>query len=319
MENRAHALAAGLFAIALGIATLIAVWWFSSTHEAEVEYDLVTTGNVTGLNPQATVRYRGMSAGKVISIRIDPDDSRNILVRINVSADIPVNNATYASLGYQGVTGLAFVQLDERGEDRRPLTVTQGDVARIPLEPGLLDQLTDTALDAVHRFRSIADQVSGFFDDDNLDRFRAALASLEQAATGIEQTFDEVPQTLRAAREFFSEQNIERVSATLGNLERASGNVEPVMAEMRILMERSTDVMGTIEEVASSAGDSLLDGTMPRLNRLLGELTETSVRMGRLIDDIEASPQLLLTGRRDQRPGPGEPGFNQRNDAVSRE
>lgn len=316
MENRAHALAAGLFALLLGAATLVAIWWFSSTHEAEVEYDLVTTANVTGLNPQANVRFRGMSAGKVASIRIDPEDSRRILVRIQVATDIPINRATYASLGYQGVTGLAYIQLDERGDDRRPLDIAEGEIARIPLEPGLLDQITETALDAVHRFRSIAEQVSDFFDEDNVERFRSVLISLETAAGGLEETFDEVPDTLRAARAFFSEENLRRVSATLANLESASGNADPVVAEMRELMERADSVMGTIDEVAATAGDALLDGTVPRLNRLLVELTETSVRMGRLIDDIEASPQLLLTGRRDRRPGPGEPGFNQRNDTL---
>ena len=68
MESRAHALAAGLFTLLLGAACVIAVWWFSGDREAVNDYELVSTGVVTGLNPQAQVRYRGMSAGKVKDI-----------------------------------------------------------------------------------------------------------------------------------------------------------------------------------------------------------------------------------------------------------
>lgn len=312
MENKAHALLAGVFVLLLGVATLVAIWWFASSHEVEHEYDLVTRGSVTGLNPQAAVRYRGMNAGKVDSVRIDPEDERNILVRIQVSDDIPINRATYATLAYQGVTGLAYVQLDERGQDRQPLAPSGGEVPRIPLEPGLMDRLTDTALDAAYRFQSIAEKLSAFFDDTNLERFQSALRSLQQGAGGIEETFAEAPETLRAVRAFFSEENLARINATLAHLESATGQTEPLMEELRVLATRADEVLETIGNVTASTGDSLLDGTMPRLNHLLSTLSETSMRIGRLLDDLEASPQLLLTGRGEARPGPGEAGFEPR-------
>ena len=63
MESRAHAIATGLFAILLGTALVGALWWFSDKREVTREVVLVTTGSVNGLNPQATVRYRGIVAG----------------------------------------------------------------------------------------------------------------------------------------------------------------------------------------------------------------------------------------------------------------
>jgi hypothetical protein len=75
MENRSHALAAGIFTIIFGIAAAIAIWWLGQSDESTTTYLLETRGNVTGLNVQAQVRYRGIRAGKVAAI--EPDDCRS--------------------------------------------------------------------------------------------------------------------------------------------------------------------------------------------------------------------------------------------------
>lgn len=312
MEDRAHAIAAGLFALLLGAAALFSVWWFTGDREAVNEYELVATGNITGLNPQAQVRFRGMSAGKVTSIRIDPADPRNILVRASISADIPVTRGTRAALGYQGVTGLAFVQLTDRGDDPTPLTAVGTRLPRLTLEAGVIDQITETAMQTLERFTAIGEQISAFFDDTNLARFRAALETLESAAAGVDRTFEEAPATLAAIRSAFTPENLERVSSLLASLDETGAEVAPAAAELRMLMVRFEKVLGTVDDMARATGDSLLDNTLPQLNRLLADLAETSVRMGRLLEEVETSPQMLITGRSERRPGPGESGFEAR-------
>ena len=84
MENRAHALAAGLFTLLLGIGVLIAAQWFSRDNYEKVQYTLVSNHSVSGLNVQASVRLRGVEVGKVDVIEFDGDDPRNILIKINV-------------------------------------------------------------------------------------------------------------------------------------------------------------------------------------------------------------------------------------------
>lgn len=309
MENRAHALIAGLFTLALGAAAVFALWWFSGNREAFTTYHLVTTGSVGGLNPQAGVRFRGIAAGKVNSIRIDPDNPQIIIVSIGISADIPVTQGTRASLGYQGVTGLAFVQLDDRGTDPTPLASTEGRPARIELEPGLIDQLSDAAVEALERFKQLSNQIGKFFDHETLARFKNTLGTLESAASGVDRTFQEAPETLAAMRAFFSPENLARVSSALENLEQASGEAAPLAGEVRALLSRFDEVLGTVDGVTRAAGDSLIDATLPQLNGLLKDLTDTSSRLGRLIDEVDASPQMLIRGRGERRPGPGESGF----------
>lgn len=309
MENRAHALAAGIFALVLGTALVAALWWFSDGREATRDYLLVSNGNVTGLNVQAQVRYRGISAGKVVDIRVDPADPRHILVTIRIREELPVTRGTRASLGYQGVTGLAYVQLEDTGEDPQPLRAEDGKLPRIALQAGLLDQVTDAALLAVKRFSEVAERTAAFFDEKNIERFSQTLSRLESAAVGVDRTFKVAPDAFAAVRDTFNPQNMRRLAATLENLERASAESGPAMTELRGLMARVSGMAERLDRAAVAASDGVLDDTLPQLNELLAELVSTSRRMGRLIDELEAAPQMLVVGRGARQPGPGESGF----------
>lgn len=309
MENRAHALAAGLFTLVLGAALAAALWWFSDAREATRDYLLVSSGKVTGLNVQAQVRYRGIAAGKVTDIRVDPADPGHILVTIRIREELPVTRGTRASLGYQGVTGLAYVQLEDNGADPRPLQADDGGLPHIVLQAGLIDQVTDAALRAVERFSTVAEHAAAFFHPDNIERFNRTLSHLESAAVGVDRTFQVAPEAFAAVRDTFSAQNIRRLSALLDNLEHASAEAGPAIVELRGLMERVSGMAERLDRAAVAATDGVLDDTLPQLNALLAELVGTSRRLGRLIDELEAAPQMLVVGRGARQPGPGESGF----------
>lgn len=309
MDNRSHALAAGFFVLFLGFATGFALWWFSDQREEMTTYHLVSTGSVTGLNPQAAVRFRGISAGKVTSIQIDPDDLRFILVSIAIRSDLPITHGTRATLGYQGVTGLAFVQLDDDGKDPRLLVADEDQPPRLVLEGGLLEQLTDAALDAVQRFRNLSDDVSGFFDERTVEQFGIMLEQLGSAAVGLDRTLNDAPDMIADVRRLLSEENAQHLTRLLLRLDQLSSDAQPLALESQRVLQRLDEVLLNLSAVATETGDSFLDITLPQLNRLLVELTDTSSRLGRLIDEIDAAPQMLITGRSQRRPGPGEEGF----------
>lgn len=308
MESRAHALAAGLFTLLFAAAAAFAVWWLSGRREATEEYLIVSTRSVTGLNTQAQVRYRGVRAGRVQEIGIDPEDSRKILILIQIAERFPITAETRAQIKQQGVTGLAYVQLEDDGSSREPLTAPPGGLARIPLQPSPMDGLTDTASQVVEQARLLIERLNKVVSEDNVARVDRALADLEQAAASLEGAAKSAPEVLAGARRALSQENVRRLEAILANLDRASADAAPLANDLRSLIASLQSTGRKLEAFGAEAGSEVVGTTLPRLNALLDELTGTSRQLSRVLRDLENAPQSLLFGRA-QRPGPGEPGF----------
>lgn len=312
MESRAHALAAGIFTLLLGLASALAVFWLSGKREATNEYILVSQKSVTGLNTQAQVRFRGIRAGKVRDIELDPKDPRNILITISVNADMPVTEGTTAKLNYQGVTGLASVLLEDKGDNPEPLKGADGELPRIALQPNFMDTLGENAADLMAQMRQMAERTSVLLSDQNVKRIGQMLANVEAASSGLSGSMKDLPQVMALLKQVLNEENMKRLGNTLANLEKISGEAAPLAADLRSLVANLQGVARKIDALTGETGGELSMNTLPRLNALLQELSVNSRQMSRLLDQIEESPNMLIFGREARRPGPGEAGFSAR-------
>ncbi len=302
MENRAHALLAGLFTLLLGVAALAAIWWFGGKHDATKDYLVVTQQNVTGLNLQGQVRYRGIRVGKVQSIQLDPNDVRNILIRINVDQAVPVTKGTTAKLGYQGVTGIAHVLLEDNGSDISPLVGTTGEAPRIAMQSSLIQELSEAGTATLRQARDFLTNANDLLDGENRQRF-------DQILVNLETTSGQMAEVTHRMREVLAPENVARVKATLAHAERATAEVAPTLTEVRALLRRLlvvSDQLGVLVGDPSPNGPAAL---APRLNDLGRELSSTSRQMNRVLQLLEESPQSLIFGLPPPIPGPGEPGF----------
>src|SRR5262252_3575461 len=143
MENRAHALAAGLFTLVLAAALIAAGLWFRRDDIRFSQYLVTTTSSVTGLKVEAPVRFRGVDVGRVEAISLEPGGLGRVRIRVGVNDDTPITRGTFAQLGYQGVTGLAYVSLDDDGSSTEPLKGQGGEPPRIELRPSIFDSGMD--------------------------------------------------------------------------------------------------------------------------------------------------------------------------------
>jgi len=302
MENKSHALIAGLFALLLGAAALSALLWLRDTADNLREYVVVTRQNVGGLNPQAQVRYRGIRVGKVVDIGLDPEDADNILITIAVDNDIPLTKGTVAKLAYQGLTGIAHVLLLDSGKNREPLAVEQGKAQRIVMVPSLLEELGEGGGTALRQAQEVMAAANALLNEENRRRFAATLANLEGASASMKPALETLNGTLLQVRKLFDDQNVRHLS-------RAAGEIGPLLADTRLLigkMQLATDRLDVAIGDASGGGTSAL---MPRLNELANDFSTTSRQLSRVLRLLEDSPQGLVFGVPAAAPGPGEPGF----------
>ncbi|HMM54619.1 MAG TPA: MlaD family protein [Candidatus Desulfobacillus sp.] len=305
MESRAHALAAGIFTLLLGLACALAAFWFSGKREATNEYVLVTQGSVAGLNPQAQVRFRGIRAGKVQDIALDPADPRNILITIGIDASLPVTRGTTARLFHQGVTGLASILLEDKGDNPEPLAGSDGEPPRIALQPAFMDTLGDHAADLLAQLRQVAERTTALLSEQNLQRIGAALGGVETASASLAAGMKDLPEVMAGLKVALNEENVRRLGATMANLEKVSSEAAPLMASLKSASQK-------LDALLAESGGEVSQATLPRLNRLLQDLSLNSRQLSRLLDQVEDSPSMLVFGREPRHPGPGEKGFTAR-------
>ncbi len=305
MESRAHALVAGLFVLLLGLCAVLAIWWFGGDREITRDILLVTQRSVTGLNPQAQVRFRGIRAGRVQEIGLDPDDGRNILVRISVAASLPVTRSTTAQLNYQGVTGLAHVQLEDSGASRELLVAEGQALPRIALKPTLFDTLGERATDIVAQASELTVRLNRLLDEKNSRHLSQTLENLASASDGLRQ----MPQVMTAVREALNDTNLKRLGAILAHLEKTAGQAAPLTTEMRGLVVSMQALSKRFEEIGGAVGDDLAGVTLPRINLMVEEFRTNSRQLTRILGSLEDAPQSLIFGRSAPLAGPGEAGF----------
>jgi phospholipid/cholesterol/gamma-HCH transport system substrate-binding protein len=315
MENKSHALAAGTFVLLLlALLVALAVWLTRDTRELRV-FELSSKDAVTGLQPQASVRFKGVNVGKVTAIGFDPQALGHVLIRIAVDDQAPITPSTFATLGFQGVTGLAFVQLDDNGESSARITEDQRSPTRIPMRPGLLSKLSDQGASALLQLEESARRFNLLLQSDNQQSLIKAVANLGQAAASIGQLATDSNKVLP--------QLVQDANATLKILQDTSLRVGVSADEarasaraFRTVTERMNATDGTLDQLAkgavtlSNTGQTLNAATLPRVNRAVDDAARTARQLGRAAATLSDNPQSLLFGNAPVPPGPGEPGFS---------
>lgn len=319
MENKAHALAAGAFVLGLAAALVALVVWLTRDNTVRNTYELSTRDAVSGLQPQAMVRYRGIAVGKVSLIDFDPKVKGNVRVRITVDQRVPLTTSSYATLAYQGVTGLAFIALDDKGESQTPLTPDNDDPPRIPLRPSVLAQLQDRGEAIINQIEEVTKRANVLLGDPNQKRIADALESIAQATASANQLTRSLDNTVKNGLNpalAALPPLIERTKDTMGTVKTAASDVSRVANNANTTVTRLNAKDGPVERLSdgtralAQAVDSFNAATLPRVNRVADDTSRAVRRLGRTADSINDNPQSLLFGNGGVVAGPGEPGFS---------
>lgn len=310
MENRAYAIAVGLFTLLLGSGVVFLVMWFSGDTEKRDTYRLESRFAVTGLNIQAPVRFRGVEVGRVESIAFEDKAARSILIAVSVKSDTPITRGTYAQLGSQGVTGLAYVILDDEGDKPERLSPADSEKTRIPVRQSFFDEVAGSGKNLVADANEVARRLRALLNEKNQAQLMRTLGGLETATRGVADIARKLDPAIR------------NMPAVTDEARKAFARADTLLANMNTLTTELVQRVDTLERVskgadqvggaAQSLSGAAVGETLPRINALLEELARNSRNLDRLLVELGDQPASLIFGRPGVAPGPGEAGFNPR-------
>jgi phospholipid/cholesterol/gamma-HCH transport system substrate-binding protein len=304
MENKAHALIAGAFVLVVGALLALLALWLTRDNTQRDLYEMSTSEIISGLQPQALVRYRGVPVGKVELIGFDTKQKGNVLIRVSIDRSAPVTTSTFATVASQGVTGLGFIQLDDEGQSAERLVPNDEDPPRIPLKPGLIDKLIKQSEVIFNQAEQAGISLNKVLSDENQQAVSAAVKQLSEAASSLNRVAKALEPTVATLPALSRE-----TSATLRSVKVAS---DELAGTARRLNEKD----GPIDKLAQG-GAALAAGvetfsaaTLPKLGEVADETARAMRQLRRTVSAVDDNPQSLIFGNGPPVPGPGAAGFS---------
>ena len=261
MENKSHALAAGIFVIVVtALLAGLAIWLTRDNANYDL-YELTTSDGVSGLQPQAAVRYKGVAVGKVQRIGFDPQVSGNVLIRIAVNHNAPVSPTTFATLGYQGVTGLAHVLLDDATQPLPQLPPGPSGLPRLTLKPSPFGRIAEQAPNILAQVEEATRRINQLLGDENQQRITQALGNIGQTAGSVNAL-------------------TQRLDATLQN------RLDPALAALPPLADDARHTLKSLQQAGTSVTAMANDirTTTQRLSAEGGAIDQPWVELAGLLD-----------------------------------
>ena len=213
MENRVSYILIGLFVFILGISTVASILWLGKYAQSENfnYYKVITTQSVSGLNPKAPVKLRGVSVGEVKDIYINSENSEEVIVLVKVKENTPVKIDTHALINLQGITGLSYIEL-EGGTHSSEMLETGSENSEygvIRTEDSIIERVDKTLTNIGDKTDRMLDKTDKVMSQKNLKNFEKILENLVVVTVTLNKTLEmihskdtQIDDVLKKGKEF---------------------------------------------------------------------------------------------------------------------
>jgi len=322
MESRVNYTAVGIYVLIFSAALIAFAFWLGKHNQDESHYHryhVYITESVSGLAPEAAVKFNGVDVGKVETIRINPRNSEEVELTLKIEKDTPIKTDSSAVLKFYGITGLAFIEI-VGGSKNAPLLETNNHaISTIPSSASLIKRLDESLSNVASKLSTTLDRADRLFSDRNVDNIAQSLAHLRSLTAQIDSYQDEVQTLLNQSIALES-----NASESLGAMKEAGVSVKTTSDNFNTLLQ--TKMATALESLTATSQEShtlirKIEASLERGDYDLhsiaspasAELTELIVQSRTLTNEMEStlrhlreSPSDLLFKKSASKPGPGE-------------
>lgn len=317
----------GLFVVLLGAALLGVVFWLTVGGNPKVHdrYRVYFPESVAGLNPKATVRYRGVEVGQVQLIQLNPNDPDQVAVVLGIERGTPIRRDTIATLSTRGLTGVASVELSGSRPDSPPLEKQPNeDLPVIQAGPSLVARLDDAFNNILTNVNSLSHRLEQLLGDDNQKAIADILRNGSTITGAIAGRADSVDRIVKNVEGFTGElaKRAERLGKVLDrlalDLESGGDLISQTRATLTDFRAAAQSVRKTADTFQQTGQDvsgvaqvgrqelRRLGDIGPSVNEILVQASDLVETLRRLAELLEQHPRALILGKPTGRPGPGE-------------
>ena len=312
METRASHIVVGGFVLLLLMGMIGFIIWIAKIDlDAEYkDYDVYFDGSVFGLYERSVVYYQGIPVGEVRDISLAPKDPSKVKVWLKLKAEVPVVRGSTARLEFQGLTGVAFIEL-LGGPQGAPEIIAIADQARpiIPSTASNFQAIFQNAPNLVNEAIMAVVRLQKIMSDDNIAKISNILENSSQLSGNLAQGTKDLDQMMTQARGLMAQleqtaQKLEGVAASGQTL--LEEDVKTLLTETTATMSKANDVMTRVDNlVAANDGEitQFVTGSLPEISRMIMDLRASARNLSKLVSRLEKNPVDVILG-------PGEKEYN---------
>jgi phospholipid/cholesterol/gamma-HCH transport system substrate-binding protein len=307
METRANYVAVGTFVLAVIFLAFVAVLWLGRTEYGEEakRYYIFFKGSVAGLNKGSQVQYNGIPVGRVVDIRVDPNNLEQIQVTAEIDTNIvDIKSDARAVLEANILNGIATIQIQGGTQEASDLEPEPGHkypvikTGRTELEevkasiPELLADLKATA----HSLNELLDENNRRAVSDTLQNLRTITGAFVAPAKAVNDVVDNANKAVIELQSFFHEVDRsygekgglkDQLSQTLGDADRLAKNLGDTSRQLQqVIAENRPGIRNFTQNTMTQVGDLVSD-----MQRFVDGLS-------RFAAEVERNPTRLLLGER---------------------
>ncbi|MEJ5019485.1 MlaD family protein [Ochrobactrum vermis] len=320
METKANYVLVGVFTLIVSLMAFGFVYWIARFGEARdsIPLDVRIPGSVTGLTVGSQVLFNGIKVGDVRRLHLDETNPEMVIVQTRVNATTPITRSTAATLGFQGLTGQAYIEL-KGGRLDEPNLLTEAakedTVARIDADPSAVNNLLATAQDIAARANSVLGQLEGFVKEargpltdtiNNTKTFTDALAKNANIIQELGENTGNINQIVTDAKDMMARLNAAsvRVDTILEKTDRllSSDDKDGVVAQAKATLESIRQTSDNLDKRLGPIANNLERFSGQGLREVQGVVLDSRRAIQRIeqaVTELERNPQRLIFG------GPG--------------
>ena len=311
MEPKINYIVVGLFVVVLGAVLAGVVLWLGKGYDRATydRYYAYMEESVTGLSVDAAVKYRGVEVGRVKDIALNPNNTEQVQLILDIIRGTPIKEDTVAVLDIQGLTGLAIVDLRGGSRDASPLQAQAGEAYPvIRTGPSLLVRFDRAATRLLTNMNRVTENIDALLEEKNRATLRQLLTDIatishslagqkEQVSTGVSHAAQSLDNLLQMTK------NMNKQVPVL--MERMNRGAEALERMSEEVIHTST-VLGTVIDETQPNIQQFSRQTLTETSFLIAELRELTASLQRVAQQLEQEPNALIFGRSAQPLGPGE-------------
>ncbi len=308
METKVNYVLVGAFVLVLSTALIAGILWLASGGGFQKQYDLYLAlfdESVAGLNLNASIKYNGVDVGRVQDISLDPNNPEVVRLTFAIEHGTPIRQDTEAMLKTQGLTGIAYIELDSGPRDSPLLqAAASGKLPVIRTKPSLSARLETVLVKVLAKLDTTSDSVNKVLSEENIAALKSTLADLSVMTHTLAKRKDSIDAGITDAARTLD--NSARITAQLGPLlDKLDRSAEAVRKMADETARTSVSAAKAIDSVGADAKRFTAD-TLPELQGLIGEMNVLTASLRRFVQETNHNPRGFLFGRNPGPLGPGE-------------